>query len=159
MFKAFASAIAFSTLSAIAGCGGDSDFNQAASTTLSAPDPDTPSVANLSIGGTFESNVTPAPVYSGNTSRPPVVYRDASTNSLPDAEIAKATLFSIVEFGASYERVRAQNSSLDTSSNEFAQKIVGDLVATVGMGGVAGKSSHGISAKGLLDRVTAEERA
>ncbi len=160
MFKKLASVAALAVLGVISGCGGGSDEgNQEATTVLSVPDPATPVAADLTIGGSFEGTTTVPPVYTGSTSRPAVVYRDASTNTLPDSEIARAPGFTILEFGASYDKVKAQNLTLDTSSNEFAQKIIEDLVATLGPAGVGVAGKGAVSSKGLLDRLTAEEKA
>lgn len=127
------------TLVGLAACGGggsDAETpSQSEAVTLNIPDPVAPVAADVTIGGAFEGDTGTPPADIEPAEGPNIVFRDADSNRLTAAEISLAPAFDLNGFVLAFDRVRAAQPNLATSSDEFARAIVADLAQATAIRG------------------------
>ena len=138
------------TIFGLAACGGGSDSDSSSgAVVLSIPDPAQPLATDVTIGGTFAGDATGiAPPDIEPDGNPEINYRDGDTNRISTAEIGQAPSFNLERFAIAFDRVRAAQPNLGTSSDEFARAIVAELPKVA-----LGSSSRILSARSVATGV------
>lgn len=106
------------------GTGSNSTTNEVV---LNIPDPVQPVAADVTIGGAFEGDTGNPPDDIEPGTIPAIIYRDADSNSLTQAEMDQAPDFDFDAFASAVDIVQAAQPNLSSSSNEFARAIIAEL--------------------------------
>jgi hypothetical protein len=112
----------------ITGCGGSSEgASSNDEIIISVQDPAQPVAADVTMGGAFEGDTDSGPPEIEPDNSPAIIYRDADTNRIARNEIDQTPNFNLENFALAFDRVRASQPNLSTSSDEFARAVIAQL--------------------------------